>query len=235
MARTTASPIANDHFKRRSEAWLWVSISVAVFIHFLVFSLWPDMIAYVDVPEAREATRLVNAVPRADVPDRPARIQRPSIPVAGTPSVSFDATIAPTLPPLDFGAQLAPPSPSNPPVDGSARAFTPFTVAPVLRNEREIVRVLQREYPSLLRASGIGGVVVVWAYVALDGRVQEVEVGETSGYDSMDAAALEVARQMVFTPAQNRDKRVPVWVALPITFKVGRDLPASPIGVPMGG
>ena len=33
-------------------------------------------------------------------------------------------------------------------------------------------------------------------------------------------AAIKVAGIMKFTPALNRDKKVPVWVSLPITFQV---------------
>jgi len=235
MARTDTARIANDHFKRRWEAWLWVSVSIAVFVHFLVFSLWPDMVARVDVPEATRPTRVVEVLPKISMPEQPRSIARPAIPKAGAPTLSFDATITPSLPLLELDTRMAPPAPHTPPSPGTARAFTPFTVAPVLRNEGEIRRVLQREYPPLLKESGIGGVVTVWAFVGLDGRVAEVELGETSGYDAMDAAALEVAGKMRFTPAQNRDKQVPVWVSIPITFQVGRSPADSPIGVLGGG
>ena len=37
---------------------------------------------------------------------------------------------------------------------------------------------------------------------------------------SLDDAALESANEFSFTPALNRDKRVPVWIQIPITFSV---------------
>jgi hypothetical protein len=36
----------------------------------------------------------------------------------------------------------------------------------------------------------------------------------------MDDAALAVSEIYRFTPAMNRDKKVPVWVSFPITFQV---------------
>jgi TonB family protein len=44
-------------------------------------------------------------------------------------------------------------------------------------------------------------------------------VNEPSGHTSLDEAALRVANVMQFSPAMNRDKKVPVWVSLPITFQ----------------
>ncbi|MDP2958823.1 MAG: energy transducer TonB [Longimicrobiales bacterium] len=97
--------------------------------------------------------------------------------------------------------------------------FTPYTVAPELRNRDEVSRALEREYPSLLRDAGIGGRVVVWLFIDEAGAVQNTRVNEPSGHTSLDEAALRVANVMQFSPAMNRDKKVPVWVSLPITFQ----------------
>jgi outer membrane biosynthesis protein TonB len=35
----------------------------------------------------------------------------------------------------------------------------------------------------------------------------------------LDEAALQVADVIRFSPALNRDKRVPVWISLPINFQ----------------
>jgi TonB family protein len=52
--------------------------------------------------------------------------------------------------------------------------------------------------------------------------VQNTKVQESSGYPAMDQIAQEALRQVTFSPAMNRDQRVPVWVALPITFQPPR-------------
>jgi protein TonB len=98
--------------------------------------------------------------------------------------------------------------------------FTPMTVAPRLLNAEEIQTVLMREYPAVLRDAGIGGAPVLWLFIGTDGRVQRTQVNQTSGFEALDAAAANVAEVMRFTPAQNRDETVAVWVQIPIRFQV---------------
>ena len=98
--------------------------------------------------------------------------------------------------------------------------FTPYTVAPDITNRSEVQRVLEREYPPLLRDAGIGGTVKVWFFIDKGGRVQDTQIQESSGHAQLDQAALAVAGVVKFTPALNRDETVPVWVALPILFQV---------------
>ncbi len=100
----------------------------------------------------------------------------------------------------------------------AAPTFTPFTVKPDIRNRAEVARALQESYPPLLRDAGIGGTIDVWFFIDDEGVVQRTAVDKSSGHQALDQAALEVARVIRFTPAMNRDKRVPVWISLPITF-----------------
>ena len=101
---------------------------------------------------------------------------------------------------------------------GAAPTFTPFTVRPDIRNRTEIARALEQAYPPLLRDAGVGGTAQVWFFIDEDGVVQRTVIDESSGHEALDAAALDVARRIEFTPALNGDKRVPVWISLPITF-----------------
>jgi TonB family protein len=96
--------------------------------------------------------------------------------------------------------------------------FTPMTVRPALTNVSSVQQALADQYPPLLREAGIGGSAMVWLFIDEAGVVQQVRLQRTSGYEALDAAALRVARTMEFTPAYNRDVRVPVWVAVPVTF-----------------
>ena len=115
-------------------------------------------------------------------------------------------------------AEEAPLNPDQP-------RFIPYDVAPRLQNADEVRQVLEREYPPLLKESGIGGEVIVWLYIDENGRVAKSQIraepAGTSGYEALDAAALAVADAMDFTPAKNRDRATPVWVQIPITFTVG--------------
>jgi TonB family protein len=107
---------------------------------------------------------------------------------------------------------------------------TPFTVRAELQNGRDVQRALIGAYPPTLRDAQIGGTVVLDIFVDETGRVLRALVaGPTesrprtgsSGLPELDAAALEVANAMQFSPALNGDVRVSVWIEMPITFRVG--------------
>ena len=61
---------------------------------------------------------------------------------------------------------------------------------------------------------------MVWAFIDEVGLVKNTAVNASSGYAPLDEAASRAVLQFEFRPALNRDETVPVWVALPITFKI---------------
>ena len=101
--------------------------------------------------------------------------------------------------------------------------FTPMTVVPEILNRAEIVRALTRMYPSILRYNGIGGTVEVWFFISTEGRVLSSRVSVPSPHEQLNEAALEVANVFRFSPAMNRERVVPVWIQLPITFEVAQN------------
>ena len=103
---------------------------------------------------------------------------------------------------------------------GETPSFTPFTVAPVVQNRDEVSRTLQSEYPPVLRDAGVGGRAIVWLRLDEQGIVQDVQINTSSGHPALDQAALRVGQIMKFSPAMNRDKVVPVWVSVPVSFQV---------------
>ena len=98
--------------------------------------------------------------------------------------------------------------------------FTPFTAPPRLLNLATVQEALTREYPTVVRDSGIGGTVQIWFHIDAEGLVQKTLLNQSSGYPVLDQAAMNVADVYRFSPARNRSERVPVWVSLPITFQV---------------
>jgi TonB family protein len=143
-------------------------------------------------------------------------------------SADADATIADALralrgaaePPMTTEPEEQPPPPLEPGGDLTTRpVFTPFTVAPVMRNRDEVAAALEREYPALLRHAGVGGRTIVWVRLDTNGVVQDAQINTSSGQPALDQAALNVARVMEFSPALNRDQVVPVWVSIPIQFQ----------------
>jgi TonB family protein len=103
---------------------------------------------------------------------------------------------------------------------GDQPVFTPYTVKPELKNRSGAARIVEKYYPQLLKDAGIGGTVQVWVFIDTNGEVENAKVQKGSGNKQLDDAALRAAQEFSFTPALNRDKRVPVWIAIPITFSV---------------
>ena len=95
-----------------------------------------------------------------------------------------------------------------------------MTVRPEIINRGEVQAALMREYPPILRDSGIGGTVEIWFFISEEGRVLDSRVSQSSGQVQFDEAALKVADVVRFSPALNRDQTVQVWIQLPITFQV---------------
>ncbi len=101
-----------------------------------------------------------------------------------------------------------------------APTFTPFTVRPDIKNREWVARMLRQEYPPLLREQGIGGKAWIWLFMDAAGEVRRIILKESTGNLQLDQAALRVAAFMEFTPAYNKDKPVPVWISVPVTFSV---------------
>lgn len=167
--------------------------------------------------------------PPQDVTQQPRGFQMLTVPTYISPEIP-PPTAGPEIDEADFtgegveggrGRGEAPPDAKVTTEDISAApSFTPYTIAPELRNRSEIARLLERHYPPLMRDAGLGGVVMMWVFIDANGGVKKVQVKETSGLLPLDSAAVKVSSAMRFSPAQNRDIKVPVWVALPIQFKV---------------
>jgi protein TonB len=223
MAETRKTPLgsvetANDRFKQGFTNWFWGSVVAATLVHFMIFAFFPNLQAE-DVSFENEELEAIELPPEVDIPPPPERIARPATPVIGDANIDEDITIAATT----FEAtpvENLPPPPAGATKEDLSRApmFTPYTVKPQLKNNAEVQRALQRNYPPLLRDAGIGGQTVMWFFIDENGKVVKTQVNQGSGYEQLDKAANEVASIMQFSPALNRDKKVPVWVQIPITF-----------------
>ena len=208
---------ANDEFKRSFSTWFFGAISAATVVHFMVFAFWPSMAAE-DVGLSGDELEMIIPPEEIDIPPPPEAIARPATPVITDAPIDEDITIEEIT--FDNNpVEYLPPPPEDTDTDiTAAPVWTMRDVEPYIKNVEEMRRILEREYPPLLRDAGIGGTVIVWFLVDEAGRVAKTLLKTSSGYRAFDTAALKVADDAVFAPALHRDKPVPVWVALPVTF-----------------
>ena len=209
---------ANERMKRRAAVWLPRSIVLAVLLHAALFVFAPDMTT-ANEHDAKNGEMYV-IPPEVEIPDPPEEIPRPAMPVAGSIDISTDVTITSTSFEAWTPEMLAPPpATGGGDVEGFS-AFVPSMVAPRLLNPEEVERELRRTYPAIMRDAGVGGQVDVNLWLDEDGAIVKAEVGSSSGYQSLDDAALKVVGVMKLTPAQNRGRPVRVIVTLPVLYRV---------------
>ena len=210
---------ANDRFKSSFGNWFWGSMIAATVLHFALFALFPELTAE-DYSYTGDEIEAVNLPPEIEIPRPPQQLARPATPVVTDAPIDEEITIAPTTFEENPVSDLPPPPEEGEGDLADQPVFTPYTVPPEVTNRDEVQRALVREYPPLLRDAGIGGTVNVWFFIDETGKVKDTRLVATSGHPQLDDAALAVADIMKFTPAQNRDKVVPVWVQMPIKFEV---------------
>jgi TonB family protein len=121
--------------------------------------------------------------------------------------------------------RVAPGAPA--PLPGEGPTFTPYTERPRIKDQREAVAIVERYYPEHLRQKGVGGTAMVWIFIDESGKVKDARIQKSSGYVELDLAAVGAARELEFLPARNRDRVVPVWVAVPFVFSVRKDTPPA--------
>lgn len=104
----------------------------------------------------------------------------------------------------------------GPPIDipeAEPEAFVPVEQQPVL------VRRVAPKYPELMLKAGIEGKVYVNIWVNKEGKTHHVRILKSDN-ELFNEAAIEAARQFLFTPAYMNNGPVSVWVSVPFTFRL---------------
>lgn len=76
------------------------------------------------------------------------------------------------------------------------------------------------EYPKMARRRGYEGTVVLEVLVNRDGKVKDLRMLKSSGYDILDSAAEESVREWVFEPGSVGGRKVDMWVRVPVRFEL---------------
>ena len=105
------------------------------------------------------------------------------------------------------------------PQSGEGPANLPGEVA-LVDQLPEPTRAPQPVYPELARQAHMEGLVIVYALVGKDGRVNEVQLHPKTNVPMLNDAALEAARKWSFQPAMQSGRPVSVWVVVPFRFKL---------------
>ncbi len=169
---------------------------------------WPQHVRAVGLAEARAADRQC----RADV----ARERRDRDRLAPGTSARAPRRLPVDVPP--------PPPPPPPPQEPEIRDYS--EVSPVLIGGIE--RLQQGiQYPDMEQRARIQGRVIVRFVVGPDGRTSNVEVVRSVS-PGLDLAAVQAVQRARFEPGTQDGQPVPVWMTLPITFRIVGDPPPAP-------
>ncbi len=94
----------------------------------------------------------------------------------------------------------------------------PADFVPV-EKQPEVVKKVEPKYPELAMRAGLEGKVTVKIWVDKEGKVKQVVVLKSDA-EIFNEAAIEAAKQWVFTPAYMNNGPVAVWVSVPFKFKL---------------
>jgi protein TonB len=76
------------------------------------------------------------------------------------------------------------------------------------------------DYPPRARRMGMEGEVLIRTRVLRNGRCDELELVQSSGYALLDQAAMEAIRKWRFRPALRGDEQVSSRIEIPVRFRL---------------
>ncbi len=171
-------------------------------------------------PEAAEQEASPTRLPSEPVlsPAEPEREANP-LPAAAVPDEEKGTGGFVALPgregPAPEGAQgvtlAAKPRAPGPAVADGTRAADGLNPPRYLENRRP-------DYPAIARLRGYEGVVWLSVEVSPEGRVGDLRIKKSSGFDILDQSAIRAVRTWRFEPARSMGNPVSMWVDLPIRF-----------------
>jgi TonB family protein len=75
-------------------------------------------------------------------------------------------------------------------------------------------------YPLLARKRNYQGTVLLEVLVKADGTVGSIRLSRSSGYETLDRAAITGVRKWMFQPATKGHEAIDMWVEIPIRFEL---------------
>lgn len=143
-------------------------------------------------------------------PDDPMVIEKPFVPIIEVPDLGPVEDSQRTI-----EGDSTPPPPTNPAVQREP--------APSMLTQPQIdprYGLSEPMYPSQEIRLDHAGTVMLSVYVLENGRVGEVRIEQSSGYQRLDDSAAREARKWRFKPGMRDGAPVPMWKQIPITFRL---------------
>ncbi len=107
------------------------------------------------------------------------------------------------------------------PGEYSFRTYASRAAAPY-REDYVILRMVQPEYPDDALREAEEGYVLVEAYIASDGSVDEAYVRSSFGAMSFETSSLAAVKQFLFKPVSEGGKPISFWVSFLVKFRLRR-------------
>lgn len=161
------------------------------------------------------ATPAAAPLPKAEAPPKPAR----RIPLTASPPPATPT--APIAPATEIVPMLAPAASEEGGAPTPAQAAPPQAQPLVLaRFDAAYLNNPKPAYPPAARRRGDTGTVYLRVQVREDGSAAQVILKASSGFSSLDQAALDAVARWKFIPARQGDTPVMSWVVVPVGFSL---------------
>ncbi|GKX48097.1 energy transducer TonB [Pectobacterium carotovorum] len=137
--------------------------------------------------------------------------------------------------PKKVAVKKNPPAPTPKPQADAASATAPITPTPVAQKavaqpvdapltpplaNADYLHNPAPSYPDVAISRGYEGTVLLNVQVRADGKVQTIQIHQSSGYPSLDDAARDTVRRWSFVPARRGSQPVSGWVVVPVDFSL---------------
>jgi protein TonB len=190
-------------------------MTIVAGIHLAVFYCIAAGLGVVPVPPivSMDATVINEERPIIDPPPLPPPPLDDPRPQVTEPVVRIDTQTETTTPDFDVRPIDEPIGPTT----GSAVTEVPATS--VMQDSRH--PLTQPAYPPASKRDGEQGAGVVEVFVLPNGRVGDVRIASSTGFERLDRAALQEARQSWrFKPATRAGEAVAQWYKVRVVFKL---------------
>jgi protein TonB len=198
------------------------NLAIVLGLHGLVLIALVSVSGPIDlqVSESKPILASIIAPTRPLLPTKPTLRQEQPPPIKQKPVQRVLATPqpapveVPTSPPPERRSAVES-TPEPPASTSAAEVIPPQFDANYLNNPKP-------PYPSLSRRLGEEGVVLLRVYVSQAGQPEQVLLAKSSGYERLDASALQAVAGWKFVPARQGKIGIAAWVQVPVSFQLRR-------------